>query len=56
MRVLWAFEIRKDIGDGGEEVEIERDGVTQSIAACPLPFRYVDICCSKGRDGVVTDA
>ena len=39
MRILWAFEIGKDKDESGEEVWIEPDEMTQSIAACPLPFR-----------------
>ena len=36
VRILWAFEIRKERDESGDEVWIEPDEVTQSTAACPL--------------------
>ena len=38
-RILWAFDIKKAKDEKGNEIPIDRDAVTQSIAACPLPFR-----------------
>ncbi|KAH8807482.1 putative cytochrome P450 oxidoreductase [Xylogone sp. PMI_703] len=38
-RVLWAFNITPSKDENGEIIHIDRDAVTQSIAACPLPFR-----------------
>ncbi|KAF5653766.1 oxidoreductase [Fusarium sp. NRRL 25303] len=38
-RLLWAFDIRKARGPDGLEIEVDRDEVTQSIAARPVPFR-----------------
>ena len=38
-RLLWTFDIRKAIDPvTGQEIEVDRDAVTQSIAARPLPF------------------
>lgn len=37
-RMLWAFEFRPKLDEKGVVVEMEMDAVTQSIAACPLPF------------------
>lgn len=38
-RILWAFDISPAVDEKGQAVFIERDAVTQSIAACPLPFK-----------------
>ncbi|KAF5640801.1 oxidoreductase [Fusarium sp. NRRL 52700] len=38
-RLMWAFDIRKARGPDGSEIEVDRDEVTQSIAARPVPFR-----------------
>ncbi|KAF9770795.1 hypothetical protein IL306_011597 [Fusarium sp. DS 682] len=38
-RLMWAFNIRKARGPDGLEIEVDRDEVTQSIAARPVPFR-----------------
>lgn len=40
-RILWAFSIVPDKDDSGAEIYIHPDALTQSIAACPLPFRSV---------------
>ena len=37
-RLLWTFNIRKAKDALGNEIEVDRDEVTQSIAARPLPF------------------
>ncbi|KIW26348.1 uncharacterized protein PV07_09448 [Cladophialophora immunda] len=37
-RLLWAFKISKATDDHGREIEVDRDEVTQSIAARPVPF------------------
>lgn len=38
-RLLWTFDIRKAIDPTtGQEIEVDRDAVTQSIACRPLPF------------------
>ncbi|RVX72874.1 hypothetical protein B0A52_03227 [Exophiala mesophila] len=37
-RILWTFDIHKSRDQFGQEIEVERDGVTQSIAARPIPF------------------
>lgn len=37
-RVLWTFNIAKAKDSQGQEIEVDRDEVTQSIAARPLPF------------------
>ncbi|KAH7012853.1 cytochrome P450 [Ilyonectria destructans] len=39
VRLLWAFQIDKARGPDGEEIQVDRDEVTQSIAARPVPFR-----------------
>ena len=39
-RILWAFDISKARDEHGNEIEIDPYAITtQSIAACPLPFR-----------------
>ncbi|RFU29308.1 hypothetical protein B7463_g7033, partial [Scytalidium lignicola] len=38
-RILWAFDISPAKDESGKPIDIERDAVTQSIAACPLPFK-----------------
>lgn len=37
-RILWLFTISKARDAEGKEIEVDRDEVTQSIAARPLPF------------------
>lgn len=38
-RLLWTFDIRKAIDSStGQEIEVDGDAVTQSIACRPLPF------------------
>ncbi|OAG35087.1 hypothetical protein AYO21_10760 [Fonsecaea monophora] len=37
-RLLWTFNICKARDDQGREIQVDRDEVTQSIAARPLPF------------------
>lgn len=37
-RILWLFKISKAKDAEGREIEVNRDEVTQSIAARPLPF------------------
>ncbi|KAH6985114.1 cytochrome P450 [Ilyonectria destructans] len=39
VRLLWAFQIDKARGPDGEQIQVDRDEVTQSIAARPVPFR-----------------
>ena len=50
VRILWAIEISKEKDENGKEVWIELDEVTQSIAACPVPFRYVAFSSSWLRE------
>ena len=38
-RILWAFDMSKAKDLQGREIDIDRDEITQSIAARPLPFR-----------------
>ena len=38
-RLLWTFNIRRAKDAQGNEIYVDRDEVTQSIAARPLPFR-----------------
>src|SRR6202012_2907002 len=40
-RLLWTFNIQRATDAEGREIEVDRDEVTQSIAARPLPFPYV---------------
>jgi len=37
-RLLWTFSLRKARDTNGKEIDVDRDEVTQSIAARPLPF------------------
>lgn len=37
-RLLWAFKFSKAKDSHGKDIEVDRDEVTQSIAARPLPF------------------
>lgn len=38
-RILWAFIITRAKDENGNDIYVDRDEVTQSIAACPLPFK-----------------
>ena len=40
-RILCEFDISKAKERDGREIEVDQDEVTQSIAAWPLPFKYV---------------
>lgn len=37
-RILWTFDIHKAKDQYGQDLEVDRDEVTQSIAARPIPF------------------
>jgi cytochrome P450 len=38
-RILWAFNITKAKDEEGNEIHVDQDEVTQSIAARPMPFK-----------------
>jgi cytochrome P450 len=40
-RMLWAFDISREKDENGNEIDIDTAAITQSVAVCPLPFKYV---------------